>query len=89
VALSRAHPDGLDLPDLAARKSSDPIPFFSRAETSDRLWPLIADRVNAVFDNGKFSRGPHVAEFERLSAEYTGARDSVFFRRSCSKRTAR
>jgi UDP-2-acetamido-2-deoxy-ribo-hexuluronate aminotransferase len=77
VASSRAHPDGLELPRPAARKPSDPVPFFSQAETFDRLWPLIAERVNEVFDNGKFSHGRQVAEFERVLAEYTGARYAI------------
>jgi UDP-2-acetamido-2-deoxy-ribo-hexuluronate aminotransferase len=77
VALSRAHSDGLELPDPAASKSPDRIPFFSQAETFDRLWSSIADRVNAVFDNGKFSHGRQVAEFERQLAQYTGARYAV------------
>ncbi|MEU6129021.1 DegT/DnrJ/EryC1/StrS family aminotransferase [Saccharopolyspora sp. NPDC047091] len=57
--------------------SSAPVPFFSQARTFDRLWPAISDRVEAVFDNGKFSHGKQVAELERRLCEYTGARYAI------------
>lgn len=56
---------------------SAPVPFFSQARTFDRLWPAISARVEAVFDNGKFSHGKQVAELERQLCEHTGARYAV------------
>lgn len=60
------------LPDTSA-----PVPFFSQARTFDRLWPDISARVEAVFDNGKFSHGKQVGELERAIADYTGARYAI------------
>lgn len=64
-------------PSSGHRVFSDAVPFFSQAETFDALWPLIEQRVNEVFDGGKFSHGPQVARWERELAAYTGARFAI------------
>lgn len=56
---------------------SPPVPFFSQARAFERLWPTLRQRVEDVFDNGKFSHGAQVGELERRLAEYTGARHVV------------
>jgi UDP-2-acetamido-2-deoxy-ribo-hexuluronate aminotransferase len=53
------------------------ISFFSQAATFAGLWPAIADNVERVVANGKFSHGAQVAELERALAGYTGARFAV------------
>lgn len=61
-------------------RDSDPsldIPFFSQAESFRRRWPDIRANLVSVLDNGKFSHGHQVAEFESALADYTGARYAV------------
>ncbi|SOD63379.1 dTDP-4-amino-4,6-dideoxygalactose transaminase [Streptomyces zhaozhouensis] len=53
---------------------AEEVAFFSQAATFDRLWPAITDRLNEVFDDGKFSHGAQVAALEKELADYTGAR---------------
>jgi dTDP-4-amino-4,6-dideoxygalactose transaminase len=53
------------------------VPFFSQAASFERLWPLVAERINAVADDGKFSHGRTVEEFEHALASYTGARHAL------------
>lgn len=53
------------------------IPFFSQGESFTRLWPLIEQKLTRVFDNGKFSHGQHVTEFEQELAAYTGAEYTI------------
>ncbi|KAB8161268.1 aminotransferase class I/II-fold pyridoxal phosphate-dependent enzyme [Streptomyces sp. 3MP-14] len=53
--------------------TGEEVAFFSQAATFRRLWPSIADRLNEVFDDGKFSHGAQVAALERELAAYTGA----------------
>nr|WP_245574125.1 DegT/DnrJ/EryC1/StrS family aminotransferase [Amycolatopsis nigrescens] len=53
------------------------VPFFTQAETFADLWPLISARIGEVFDNGKFSHGKQVEEWEHRLAEYTGARYAI------------
>jgi UDP-2-acetamido-2-deoxy-ribo-hexuluronate aminotransferase len=63
-----------------ADTSPDPdidIPFFSQAESFRRHWPTIRANLEQVMDNGKFSHGGQVAEFETALAQYTGARFAV------------
>lgn len=55
----------------------DPIPFFSQAESFRGRWPAIRANLEQVLDNGKFSHGRQVAEFELALADYTGARYAV------------
>ncbi|WP_307623659.1 DegT/DnrJ/EryC1/StrS aminotransferase family protein [Streptomyces sp. V3I7] len=56
---------------------SEAVPFFSQAESFDALWPLIEERVNEVFEGGKFSHGPQVARWEKELVAYTGARFAI------------
>jgi UDP-2-acetamido-2-deoxy-ribo-hexuluronate aminotransferase len=53
------------------------IPFFSQADSFRRRWPAIRANLEGVLDNGKFSHGRAVAEFELALADYTGARYAV------------
>jgi UDP-2-acetamido-2-deoxy-ribo-hexuluronate aminotransferase len=59
------------------RDVDPPIPFFSQAESFRRRWPGIRANLESVLDNGKFSHGRQVAEFELALAGYTGARYAV------------
>jgi UDP-2-acetamido-2-deoxy-ribo-hexuluronate aminotransferase len=52
----------------------DAIPFFSQAATFGRLWPDIRQQVIDVLDDGKYSHGAKVADFEAALARWTGAR---------------
>lgn len=62
---------------LSGRSVAEEVVFFSQAETFTRLWPEIERRMRRVFDNGKFSHGQQVAEFEQELAAYTGARHAI------------
>jgi dTDP-4-amino-4,6-dideoxygalactose transaminase len=53
------------------------IPFFDQSDTFRRLWPEIEENCVRVMDDGKFSHGSMVAEFERGMERYTGARHVV------------
>jgi dTDP-4-amino-4,6-dideoxygalactose transaminase len=53
------------------------IPFFSQAESFRRQWPAVRANLEKVLDNGKFSHGRQVADFELALADYTGARYAV------------
>lgn len=53
------------------------IPFFSQREAFARLWPDIRRHCGDVLDNGKFSHGGKVAEFQDALAQWTGARHIV------------
>ena len=53
------------------------IPFFDQSESFRRLWPEIEGNCVRVMDDGKFSHGSMVAEFEREMERYTGARHVV------------
>lgn len=53
------------------------VPFFSQARTFDDCWPDIRERLGEVADDGKFSHGKQVGEFEKALAEWTGARFAV------------
>lgn len=54
-----------------------PVPFFSQAKGFQRLWPLVEQNLEHVFDNGKFSHGAQVAEWERTLSARTGARYAI------------
>lgn len=56
---------------------SGSIPFFSQAAAFDRMWRDIRQQVSDVLDNGKYSHGSKVAEFEAALAHWTGARYAV------------
>lgn len=69
-----------DTTTTASDTDADPspaIPFFSQAESFRRRWPAIRANLESVLDNGKFSHGGQVAEFELALAEYTGARYAI------------
>lgn len=53
------------------------VPFFDQSETFRRLWPEIEQNCVRVMDDGKFSHGSMVAEFERALEDFTGARHVV------------
>ncbi|MFY7065799.1 DegT/DnrJ/EryC1/StrS family aminotransferase [Nocardiopsis changdeensis] len=53
------------------------VPFFDQSETFRRIWPEIRGHCSRVLDDGKFSHGSMVAEFERALERYTGARHAV------------
>ena len=55
----------------------DAVPFFDQAATFDRLWESILAHVEDVLDDGKYSHGRKVAEFEAALAAWTGARHAV------------
>ncbi|GAA4916726.1 DegT/DnrJ/EryC1/StrS family aminotransferase [Streptomonospora salina] len=54
-----------------------PIPFFGQRESFARLWPDIRRHCGDVLDDGKFSHGAKVAEFQTALAQWTGARHVV------------
>ncbi|MEU9850666.1 DegT/DnrJ/EryC1/StrS family aminotransferase [Streptomyces sp. NPDC047985] len=62
-------------PDPGGRSS--PIPFFSQAKGFQRLWPLVEENLERVFDSGKFSHGAQVAEWEKALSARTGARYAI------------
>ena len=53
------------------------VPFFDQSESFRRLWPEIEHNCVRVMDDGKFSHGAMVAEFERALEDFTGARHVV------------
>ena len=53
------------------------VPFFTQAAGFAALGPLIDRHVTEVMDNGKYSHGHKVEEFERALADYTGARHVI------------
>lgn len=53
------------------------VPFFDQSETFRSLWSEIEENCARVMDDGKFSHGAMVAEFERALQLYTGARHVV------------
>ncbi|MET9806821.1 DegT/DnrJ/EryC1/StrS family aminotransferase [Streptomyces halstedii] len=57
--------------------SSPGIPFFSQARGFRRLWPLVEQNLERVFDNGKFSHGAQVSAWEKELSAYTGARFAI------------
>ena len=54
-----------------------PVPFFTQARSFEQLWPLIERHAIEVLDDGKFSHGRKVEEFEQALAAYTGARHVI------------
>ncbi|QFG27113.1 DegT/DnrJ/EryC1/StrS family aminotransferase [Actinomadura sp. WMMB 499] len=53
------------------------MPFFTQAATFDAEWDGIRRHLTDVLDDGKFSHGAKVAEFERELERWTGARHAV------------
>ncbi|MUL42031.1 DegT/DnrJ/EryC1/StrS family aminotransferase [Streptomonospora sp. PA3] len=64
-------------PHPPAEPDPSAIPFFSQRAAFLRLWPDIRRHCRDVLDDGKFSHGRKVAEFEAALAEWTGARHVV------------
>ncbi|WP_433498394.1 DegT/DnrJ/EryC1/StrS family aminotransferase [Sphaerimonospora sp. CA-214678] len=64
-------------PPTSERAEAAPIPFFSQSASFAELWPEIRAHCVDVLDNGKFSHGAKVAEFEEALARWTGARHVV------------
>ncbi|MEU3021619.1 DegT/DnrJ/EryC1/StrS family aminotransferase [Nocardiopsis alba] len=58
-------------------ENNSEIPFFDQSETFRRLWPEIRENCGRVMDDGKFSHGSMVEEFERELERWTGARHVV------------
>ncbi|WP_370942345.1 DegT/DnrJ/EryC1/StrS family aminotransferase [Amycolatopsis sp. cg5] len=56
---------------------SQPVAFFTQANTFSELWPAVRSRISAVRRNGKYSHGLAVAELEKALAEYTGAKYAI------------
>ncbi|AWT47297.1 DegT/DnrJ/EryC1/StrS family aminotransferase [Streptomyces actuosus] len=61
----------------ATEGQSADIPFFSQAQTFERLWPAIEKGLEDVFLSGKFSHGKQVGHLESALAAYTGARHVI------------
>jgi dTDP-4-amino-4,6-dideoxygalactose transaminase len=53
------------------------VPFFTQAASFEARWPSIARHIEDVIDNGKYSHGRKVVEFEEAMAAYTGARHAI------------
>ncbi|WP_277347984.1 DegT/DnrJ/EryC1/StrS family aminotransferase [Streptomyces sp. HNM0574] len=70
-------PHGSEGPGPSGTAAEAGVPFFSQTATVTRLWPLIERNLHRVFDNGKFSHGQQVAEFERELAAWTGAEYAI------------
>ncbi|WP_152990620.1 DegT/DnrJ/EryC1/StrS family aminotransferase [Sphaerimonospora mesophila] len=64
-------------PPTLDRAEAASIPFFSQSASFAKLWPKIRGHCVDVLDNGKFSHGAKVAEFEEALARWTGARHVV------------
>lgn len=64
-------------PAVETAPAVDTVPFFDQAATFGRLWESILAHVQDVLDDGKYSHGRKVAEFETALAAWTGARHAV------------
>lgn len=51
--------------------------FFSGAEAFKQQWPLIAEKLDQVLHEGKFTNGPTVQELERTLEVFTGAKHCI------------
>ena len=68
----------LELSDTSERGGQGTvIPFFDQSKTFRKIWPEIQGCCSRVLDDGKFSHGSMVVEFERALEQYTGARHAV------------
>jgi dTDP-4-amino-4,6-dideoxygalactose transaminase len=54
-----------------------PVPFFTQADSFEKLWPEISRHVHELMDRGKYSHGRKVSELEKALAAYTGARHAI------------
>lgn len=50
------------------------VSFFTQSNTFEQVWPVTRRHIVEVIENGKYSHGRKVAEFEAALAAYTGAR---------------
>ncbi|QMU71328.1 DegT/DnrJ/EryC1/StrS aminotransferase family protein [Streptacidiphilus sp. P02-A3a] len=69
--------NGSDVADPGVLDAPMRVPFFTQAAGFAALGPLIDRHVTDVMDNGKYSHGHKVEQFERALAEYTGARHVI------------
>ena len=60
-----------------AERAKPPVPFFRQSRSFDALWPAVRAHLDELFDAGKFSHGPKVAELERALERWTGARHVI------------
>jgi UDP-2-acetamido-2-deoxy-ribo-hexuluronate aminotransferase len=60
-----------------APPAGDVVPFFAVTRTVERLWPALAERVEAVLRAGVYVNGPEVAALEGDICRYTGARHAI------------
>ncbi|WP_406151752.1 DegT/DnrJ/EryC1/StrS family aminotransferase [Streptomyces sp. NBC_01012] len=71
----------LTVQELTNQEAPEPpspgVPFFSQARAFRRLWPVVEQNLERVFDNGKFSHGAQVSEWEEALSAYTGARFAI------------
>jgi UDP-2-acetamido-2-deoxy-ribo-hexuluronate aminotransferase len=54
-----------------------PIPFFTQAESFEKVWPLLSRHVHEITGTGVYSHGGKTAELEAALAAYTGARYTI------------
>lgn len=53
------------------------VPFFTQAESFERLWPRLSAYLDEVCESGTYSNGPKTAELEAALRVYTGARHAI------------
>lgn len=53
------------------------VPFFTQSASFEALWPQVRGHLDEMFDTGKFSHGPKVAELETALEAWTGARHVI------------
>ncbi|MFC8827809.1 DegT/DnrJ/EryC1/StrS family aminotransferase [Streptomyces sp. NPDC057137] len=53
------------------------VPFFTQAESFERLWPRLSAYLDEVCESGTYSNGPRTAELEAALRAYTGARHAI------------
>ncbi|MFD5896966.1 DegT/DnrJ/EryC1/StrS family aminotransferase [Streptomyces sp. NPDC060366] len=53
------------------------VPFFTQAESFERLWPRLSAYLDEVCESGTYSNGPKTAELEAALRDYTGARHAI------------
>ncbi|MGY3201288.1 DegT/DnrJ/EryC1/StrS family aminotransferase [Streptomyces sp. TE5632] len=70
---SKATPAAGNVPAIAV----DAVPFFTQAESFERLWPRLSAYLDEVCESGTYSNGPKTAELEAALRAYTGARHAV------------
>ncbi|MFI6083899.1 DegT/DnrJ/EryC1/StrS family aminotransferase [Streptomyces sp. NPDC051217] len=53
------------------------VPFFTQAESFERLWPRLSAYLDEVCESGTYSNGSKTAELEAALRAYTGARHAI------------